>query len=70
MYVSYRCKRCNAEFIIPTEHLKISEIHGRYLACPFGHKDIEVVDRYGDLKQCMEEQHIYKREHGCIKQIK
>jgi DNA-directed RNA polymerase subunit RPC12/RpoP len=69
MYVNYRCKTCGAEFIMPTENLKIAEISGRYIACPFGHKMIETVGRFGDLKQCMEEQHRYRREHGRIKQI-
>jgi DNA-directed RNA polymerase subunit RPC12/RpoP len=70
MYVAYRCMVCGTEFILPTETLKIAEKEGRYLSCPLGHKHIEVAGRFDDLKECMERQHVYKREHGRVKQVK
>lgn len=31
------------------------EKEGRYIGCPFGHKHIVLLNRYDDLKKCMEE---------------
>lgn len=70
MYIAYRCKRCGVVFIIPTEDVKRMEKQKRYITCPFGHKEISILNKYDDLIKCMEDQHIYKRERGAIKQIK
>ena len=55
MYIAYNCKNCKTIFIIPTEDLHRMEKGNRVLACPFGHRDIEVVDKYGDLIECMKQ---------------
>lgn len=70
MYIAYKCNVCKMGFIIPTEDVAMISKSGRYIACNIGHKNIIEIGKYDDLKQCMEEQHIYKRERGSIKQIK
>lgn len=70
MYTCYKCNICKIIFIIPTEDVERMEKEGKYIACNFGHKNIVLLNKYDDLRQCMEEQHIYKRDKGSIKQIK
>lgn len=70
MYISYRCNICGTEFIMPTEALTYAELEGRYLACPYGHKHIVIIDRYGDLKECMEKANTYKKVQGRVRQVK
>ena len=67
MYITYRCSICGTEFIMPTAHLNKAEIEGRYLACPYGHRDIVVAGRYDDLKDCMQHDY-YRKENRAIKQ--
>ena len=70
-YIVYRCVACGCTFILPLEDVQANENKENYISCPFkGHKNIVVAGAFDDLKQCMEEQHIYKRDRGCIKQIK
>lgn len=69
-YISYECKNCGMIFIIPEDGLRKAKILGRFISCPLGHRPIEELDRYDDLIECMEEQHVYKRESGRIKQVK
>lgn len=70
-YIVYKCLMCGCIFILPIEHVKYNEDKGNYISCPFrGHKNIIVAGAFDDLKQCMEEQRIYKRDRGSIKQIK
>lgn len=66
----YKCCICDAEFIMPTDCLKAKEVQGKYIACPFGHKHIERMGQFGDLKACQEGAHVYKRVKGRIKQVK
>jgi len=70
MYVAYRCNICGAEFIMLTEQLKEAEIAGRYIACPFGHRSINQIGRYDDLRQCMETTDTYTRDHGAVHQTR
>lgn len=67
MYVSYICKRCGTEMIIPAYQLKAMEDKDRYISCPFGHRDLELTDRYDSLKECMQHDS-YKRDNGKVKQ--
>lgn len=67
MYITYRCTICSTEFIMPTAHLNKAELEGRYLACPYGHKEIAVAGRYDSLKQCMGHDK-YSKGQGVIKQ--
>lgn len=71
-YIIYRCKTCHKHFILMTNEVEHSEKESRYITCPyFGrHKDITVVgriDRYGEIKKCMEERS-YKKVSGAIRQ--
>lgn len=68
MYIGYECQVCGAEFVMLTDQLKQREIEGRYIACPFGHKNIDVLGRYDDIKECMDNRK-YKRVGGRIKQM-
>lgn len=67
MYIAYYCKRCGTEFIIPTEHVKRMEEEGRYIACPFGHKDLAKLDKYDSILECMKHDS-HTRENRRIKQ--
>ena len=69
-YISYTCKQCGMAFIIPVDGLRLAQVLGRFISCPLGHRQIEELNRYDDLLRCMEEQHVYKREHRRVKQIK
>lgn len=69
MYIAYKCYKCGLVFIIPKDGIRKAEVLQRFIACPLGHRPVEVLDQYEDLKKCMEEQRIYKREHGRVKQI-
>ena len=57
MYVAYKCLVCKTEFIIPSEHVIRMELAGKYIACNFGHKNIKKIDKYADLKECMQQRH-------------
>lgn len=70
MYICYKCLVCKMTFIIPTEDVVMIKKSGRYIACNIGHINIKELGKYDDLKKCMEEQHIYKRDKGSIKQIR
>lgn len=69
-YISYECKQCNMVFILPMDGLRLAKVLGRFISCPLGHRQIEELNRYDDLLKCMEEQHVYKREGGRIRQVK
>ena len=68
MYIAYICDKCNTVFIMPTEHLNKRELEGRYLACPYGHKDLKVLDKYDTPLECMQHDK-YKKVSGTVKQI-
>lgn len=69
MYIAYKCKICGIVFIIPTEDIEKMEKQKRYIACNFGHKQIERLGKYDSLKECMDS-HVYVREGGRVRQIK
>ena len=69
-YISYECVRCTLIFIIPADGLRLAEVTHKYMRCPLCHGGIKELNRYDDLLKCMEEQHVYKREGGRIKQVK
>ena len=69
MYISYRCKKCGLEIVVPTYQIKELEDKGRYIACLFGHRHLEVIDRYDSLKECMD-QDSYKKVNGVTKQTR
>ena len=69
MYQAFRCKRCGTEMIIPTYQLKDMEDKDRYIACPFGHRHLEVTDRYDSFKECMGHDS-YKKVNGTTKQTR
>lgn len=69
MYKAYRCKKCRTVFIIPADDINRIERQGRYIACPFGHKEIAEEDKYDSLRECMDN-HVYVREKGRMRQIK
>ena len=71
-YIIYRCKICGKHFILMTNEVEHSERESKYLTCPYhgSHKRISVIgkiDRYGQIKKCME-QRSYRKEAGVIKQ--
>lgn len=72
-YIHYKCKICDKSFILFLNEVEHSEEKSMYLACPHDsrHKkeNICVVDRYSNMKECMEKQRIYKRDGRVIKQI-
>ena len=69
MYISYECNKCKTVFIMPTYDIERMERGGRYMTCPFGHRHIELLDKYDNLLECMNHR-AYKRINGRIKQIK
>ncbi|WFA10351.1 hypothetical protein [Tissierella sp. Yu-01] len=69
MYKAYRCNKCRVVFAIPTEDIRRMEKQGRYIACPFGHKEISEPDKYDSLKECMDNS-VYVREGRRMRQIK
>lgn len=70
MYIVYRCMQCGLIIIVDKEQMEELAKLGRYMTCLFGHKHLEVAGRYDDLLECMEKQHVYKRERGRVRQIK
>lgn len=69
MYIAYRCLKCGTVFIIPTEYVERMEKQKRYIACNFGHKEIEELDKYDSIKECMDNS-VYVREGRRMRQIK
>lgn len=57
MYIAYKCKVCNTFFIIPVEDVERMKAQGKYIACNYGHKNIKEIDKYADLKECMQQRH-------------
>ena len=67
MYIAYKCKKCGLEMIVPTYQIKELEDKGRYIACMFGHKHLEAIDRYDSLQECMQHDS-YIKDNGKVKQ--
>lgn len=69
MYMAYRCKQCGIAFMIPTEDIIRMGKQKRYLSCPYGHRRVDELDKYDNLKECMDN-HVYVREGRRMRQIK
>ena len=54
-YIVYKCLKCNRIFILMTSDVTYSEEESKYLTCPYHgkHKDIVVVGKHENVKQCM-----------------
>lgn len=72
--IQYKCKSCNKTFFLLDEEVTHSERESIYITCPFNgkHKNIKVTNKYGNIKEikaCMEDQDIFKKEKGRWKKI-
>lgn len=70
-YIMYRCQVCNKITILLYEEVSHSEKESIYITCGHNgkHKDLRVVGKYDNLRECMEKQRIYKRDGRKIHQI-
>lgn len=69
MYICYECLVCKTVFIIPKIHVERMEKQNRYISCNFGHRQIRKLDKYDDLRECMDN-HVYVKDGRRIRQIK
>lgn len=55
-YIAYYCTKCKTEFILLTDQVKEMEGKGKYISCPFGHRDcLQKLDKYDGLKECFKQ---------------
>lgn len=65
-YKSFKCRSCKRTFILLQHELNIK----RYLICPHcSSRNIQVGKETDDLREVIKE-HVYKREHGAIRQVR
>lgn len=69
MYITYECKSCGNIFTMPTECVQWGEKNNKYIACPYGHRNIKEIDKYADAERCMNRDS-YKRDKGAVKQVR
>lgn len=71
-YIQYKCNHCKKIFILSAEEVTHSEKESTYLTCPYNgkHASINVVERYGNYKELMETQRIYRRKNRAVHQVK
>ena len=63
-FIHYKCRVCGKSFFLLSKEVQHSEEENRYITCPyFGrHRNIHVVNKYANLKECMEKQKaVYSR---------
>lgn len=66
-YTSYKCNACSKSFILLTSELNSK----RYLKCPHcSSRNIKITKETDDLREVLEEQHVYKRERGALRQVR
>lgn len=66
-YIIYRCRICHKHFILMTNEVQHSERESNFITCPYHgkHKRISVIgkiDRYGEIKKCMDYRSYYKED--------
>lgn len=58
MYVAYYCSKCRTEFVLLVEQVKEMEDKGRYVACPFGHKNsLLKLNKHDGLRDCFNQKY-------------
>lgn len=69
-YIIYKCLTCNKIFILMTNDVDHSERESRYISCPyFGkHKNIIVCGKFDSIKEVMEDQRMYEKRKGRVRQ--
>lgn len=67
-YKSYRCDKCNREFVLLTADADNHIKSGKYIACPYCNSRRVRKEKVGDtLKECMKERS-YARVKGAIRE--
>ena len=65
-YKSYKCRSCYKTFILLSYEID----NKRYIKCPHcSSKNIIKIKETDDLREVIKE-HVYKREHGAIRQVR
>lgn len=54
-YIAYRCKTCGLIFIIPYDEKE--KIKGEHIQCPLRHMDVEELDKYENMLECMNQKY-------------
>ena len=56
-YIIYRCNKCNLEFIVPVDGLRLAKVLQRYFRCPLCHGGIKEKGRFDKIKECMNQKY-------------
>lgn len=55
--IIYECRTCGFIFEIPEDGLRKAEVLHRFIACPLGHRGVKKIDKFGDLRECMNQKY-------------
>ncbi|WP_286909650.1 hypothetical protein [Clostridium sp. UBA1652] len=68
-YITYLCKTCRKEFILPTDELESNTRKGLYISCCYcGDKSVRKVSETDSIKECMKERKYMRNKHGALMQ--
>lgn len=71
IYISYKCKGCNREFILITSEMVSAINQGKYVACPYcGNKNVKVQSSSDDLRDVMKARSYKRNRHGALEQVR
>lgn len=69
IYISYKCKGCNREFILLTQEMVSAINQGKYVACPYcNNKRVKIQQSTDDLREVTKARS-YKRINGRLRQL-
>ena len=57
IYIAYSCNKCGLVFIITNIDNYIGQETNKYLACPYGHRNIKKLDAYEGMNECMNQKY-------------
>lgn len=68
-YITYLCKTCRKEFILPTDELESNTRKGKYISCCYcGDKSVRKVRETDSIKECMKGRRYMRNKHGALVQ--
>ena len=71
IYKVYRCQRCHKDIILLEEDVEDNKKKGKYIGCAFcGSRSINEYKNTNDLREAREDNHVYRRVHGAIRQVR
>lgn len=68
--IQHSCRSCRRQFFLFDDDVKENIDLERYIVCPYcSSQKLKVNNLYENLKECMEEQQVLKRDRGRLKRI-